>query len=234
MSLLNPTTYLDLVQRSCEDCGINAYPATVLGNVGQALNFCNWVNQSWIEVQSKYTDWSWKRVTPGVSFVTVAGQNYYTPSQAGVAAGAVAQWARQTFRNYQTAVGPASEIFMEPVDYDAWRDGYLFGALRTAQVRPFVFAIRPTDFALCLQTPLAGYTITGDYFSVPTPLVNDADLPDLPNQYIMAIVYRTMMFYGAYESAPDVYNDGKDKYNMVMNRLEKTRLKEVTGCGPLA
>lgn len=234
MSILSPSTFLDLVQRACLECGLDTYPSTVVGATGEAENFVNWTNQSWKEIQTKYPDWGWKRVSPGVSFVTTAGQNFYTPTQAGVSSGAVSQWCRNTFRNYQTSVGQASEIFMDYLDYDDWRDNYLFGALRTAQVRPFVFSIRPTDFAIALQTPLSGYTIEGDYFSSPVDFVNDGDTPDIPSQYIMAIVHQVMMFYGAYESAPDVYNRGRELFNKMMGQLEKTRLPEVLGCGPLA
>lgn len=234
MSILNPSTYLDCVQRACLECGLGSYPTTTANQSGQALDFCNWTNQAWLEIQSKYPDWGWMLVSPGVSFATVAGQNYYTPAQAGVSSGAVSQWKRETVRNYQTSVGQLSEVFMDYLEYDDWRDSYLFGALRTAQVRPLTFSIRLSDFAICLQTPLSGYTIEADYFSAPAPFVNDGDTTTLPSQFVIAIVYRTMMFYGAFESAPDVYNDGKDKYNALMGRLERTRLKEVTGCGPLA
>lgn len=234
MSVLNPTTYLDLVQRSVVECQIpGGGPSTVVGQEGQALEFCVWVNEAWKEIQAKYTDWGWMLVSPGVSFVTVAGQQMYTPTQAGVSAGVVGQWKRDTFRNYLTSSGTPSEVHMHYVEWDEWRDNYLFGALRTAQVQPIVFTIAP-NFDLGLQTPLAGYTITGDYFRAPTGLEEDDDTVDIPAQYIMAIVYRTMMFYGASESAPEVYSSGEAQFNKMMGRLEKTRLPEVRGPGALA
>lgn len=234
MSVLNPSTYLDLVQRSIMDCQVAGDgPTTTVATSGQNQDFCNWVNAAWIEIQSKYTDWAFLMVSPGVAFATVAGQAFYTPTQAGVTAGVVSSWRRHTFRNYQTSVGQSSETFMEYIPWDQWRDGYQFGALRTAQVRPYVYTIDP-NLRLGIQTPLAGYTITGDYYAAPIALSADADIPAIPSQYIMAIVYRTMMFYGAIESAPEVYSTGEKEFNKLMGRLEKTRLPEVLGPGALA
>jgi hypothetical protein len=236
MSVLNPTTYLDLVQRAAQECQLAATISisTTVGQTGQEQDFCNWVNESWKEIQGKYPNWGWKLVSPGVSFTTVAGQQFYTPTAAGVPEGTVKSWDRRTFRNYLTSGGVLTEFFMEYVEYNRWRDGYLLGALRTAQVRPMVFTIRPNDFAIGLQTPLAGYTVTADYFRAVVPFAADADVPSIPVEFIMAIVYRTMMFYGAAESAADVYNMGQTNFNKYMGRLEATRLEEVEGPGALA
>ena len=42
-----------------------------------------------------------------------------------------------------------------------------------------------------------------------------------------ALVYQAMMQYGAYESAPEVYNRGEKEYDKLMQRLELQRLPDV-------
>jgi hypothetical protein len=234
MSLLTPENYLDLVQRTFVDCGItDDPPTTTLNPTGQVQAICNLVNQQWLEIQSKHDDWNFMRVSPGVSFVTVAGQQLYTPTQAGITRGVVSSWRRGTFRVYNTAAGFPSEMEMSYWDYDDWRDLYQFSSQRTAQQIPLNFTITPNN-SIGLQCPLAGYTITGDYHSAPLPFAADADVPSIPPQFIMLIVYKTMMVYGLTESAPEVYGQGKLLYDPLMSKLENQRLKEIRTAGALA
>lgn len=232
-----PTNYLTLVQRTIQECQVPSavtVTSVVDEDEGQGLDFCNWVNEAWREIQGKYEDWGWKLISPGVSFVTIAAQTFYTADEAGVPEQAVKYWDRQSFRRYLTASGTASEQFMTYVDYRTWRDQYHLGALRTAQVVPIVFSVHPADLSLCLPCPLAGYTITGDYYQVVTSLEADEDVPNIPSEFIMAIVYRAVMFYGNAEGARDVSADAEKNFNKLMGRLENTRLMEVTGPGALA
>jgi hypothetical protein len=146
--------------------------------------------------------------------------------------GEVSKWKRDTFRSYLTSAGTPSEIVMDWVPYDEWRDAYNIGALRTSQVNPTVFSVHPNQ-SLMVQCPLAGYTITGDYYQMPQVLDGDADTLSLPARYIMLPVYKAMMFYGAFESAPEVYGQGERLYNAMMNTLENARLPEIMTGGAL-
>lgn len=234
MSILTPTTFLELVQRTILDCAItDALPTTTANATGQTQDMCNLVNQQWIEIQTMHDDWKFTRVSPGVSFITVAGQQIYTPSQAGIARGVVSSWRRDTFRVYNTTAGFPSEIEMDYWDYDEWRGLYQFSSQRTAQRMPISFTITP-DLSIGLECPLAGFTITGDYHFAPLPFAADTDVPAIPAQFIMLIVYKAMMVYGMTESAPEVYTQGKALHDPLMNKLEMQRLKEVRGPGALA
>ncbi len=235
-TVLEPTTYLTLVQRAAQECQLAQILSidSTVDQTGQALDFCLWVNEAWKEIKGKYEDWGWNLISPGVSFTTVAAQTIYTATQAGVPELEVKAWQRESFRSYLTATGVAAELPMHWVPYDEWRDVYHMGALRTSQVYPMIFSIRPTDLALCVQCPLAGYTITGDYFQAAMSFDDDDDEPNIPREFVMAIVYRTMMFYGAAEGAQDVYNTGEANFNKLMGRLERTRMSEVEGPGALA
>jgi hypothetical protein len=50
----------------------------------------------------------------------------------------------------------------------------------------------------------------------------------------MMIVYRTMMFYGGYEAAPEVYQRGETEFKRLMNRLEIDQLVVPVSGPPLA
>lgn len=231
MSLINPSTLLDIVQRAQQRCQIASLTSTVIGQTGQSLDFILWADEAWIELQGKRDDWGFMR--DSASFATVASQVYYTPTQAGVT-GNVRNWLRNTFRMYPTG-NQSGEIFLTFVDYDEFRDVYQIGALRTSEVQPVVMTITPT-LSLGVQTPLTGYTITGDYIrNIQHFELDDADVPlGLPDWAIMGLVYRTQMYYAATENDPTMYNEAETEYNKIVNRLSRSHSPEIRGPGPLA
>ncbi len=139
-----------------------------------------------------------------------------------------------TSNNTTIFAGLKSEVFMDYDDYDTWRDSYLYGALRLVETRPMRMSIAPNK-SLCLgPIPVAGYTILGDYFRVPSYMAADADIPGLPSQYHMAIVYKALISYGEYEESPAVVQRGTRNFTSFMRRLTNDRLPEVELCGALA
>lgn len=142
----------------------------------------------------------------------------------------------QTITSNNTTVfaGMKTEIFMSPMDYEAWRDTYLYGALRTVTTRPIAIAVAP-DKSLCLgPVSAAGYTVLGDYYSTPSSMSADTDTPAMPTQYHMAIVYKAMQSYGMYEGAQEVVARGQQEYDRIMRHLVTSRTPMVMQGGPLA
>ncbi len=232
MSIINPSTLLDIVQRAQQRCQIASLTSSVINQTGQSLDFILWADEAWIELQGKRDDWGFMRTS--TSFPTIAGQVYYTPTEAGVTSGSVRRWERHTFRMYPTG-NQSGEIFLTYMEYDNFRDVYQIGALVTSQVQPVVFTVTPS-LSIGLQTPLAGYTITGDYTRhIQHFALSDTDVPlGLPDWAIMGLVYRTQMYYAATENDPTMYNEAETEYNKIVNRLSRSHSPEVRGPGPLA
>jgi hypothetical protein len=228
--------FLALCQRLRQECGISGSgPATVVSQTGNLKRIVDWTNTAWMDIQTTHQDWDWMRTS--ASFTTVTSQATYAlgtgTGQVGVSTATFGKWARDTFRNYVTSVGTRSEVFMDYIHYDTWRDSYMYGALRNTTTRPLQMTIAP-DKSVCLgPPPIAGYTITGDYFTAPYEMSADADIPSLPTQFHMAIIYRAMMAYGAYESAPEVYQRGELEFGKLMRRMTADRVPESTWGGAL-
>lgn len=221
---------LQLANRLMLECGVSGDDMATTVDQSKELNrLVSWVNTSWVDIQSQHQDWDWMRQS--CSFVTVDHQATYTPAQCGVTD--FGMWDVRTFRNYETSVGAASEIFLDYMEYDAWRDSYQYGSLRTSYDRPLVLTVTPAKAIGLGPVPLAGYTVVGDYFAVPTELVLDDDEPSLPEQFHMAIVYRAMMHYGMFEAAPEVMQRGQAEFRKIMSRLERDRLPTMTLGGAL-
>lgn len=241
--------FLNLCQRTAVECGVASNSAiqtalpTVADATGSLGRVVGWVNDAWTDIQTDRDDWYWLRSSAvlgsGAQFQTVAGQPNY---QLGIGAGTVGvdveefgKWAEGSFRCMPTAVGVRGEARLGDISYDAWRESYMFGATRLVQTRPVVLAIGP-DQSLCLgPPPLAGYSVTGDYFTAPTLMVADTDIPyGIPVRFQMLIVYRAMMKYGGYESAPEVYQRGKEENDTLYAQLLRARVDRPRVAGALA
>lgn len=236
---------LQLTNRTMQECAVSGGPLITVANLsGEQLRILTWVQQAWQEIQSKHDDWTWMRSSAlaggGVSFVPAAGAagavcGFGTSAgQLGIQSSVFGKWVRGSFRCFVTTVGTTSEIFMDDVDYDEWRDGYMYGAQRSVQTRPTVIAEGPQK-QLCVGPPSNGlYTVTGDYYTAPTQMAADIDTPTgLPSGYDMVIVYQAMLYYAGYEAAPEVLDRGEVGYSKLMSEMEAKWLPEVAFAGCL-
>lgn len=175
----------------------------------------------------------------GISFATVGGDPTYPlgtgAGTVGVVETSFGKWDRDTFRCFTTTVGINDENFLACIPFDAWRDGYMFGAQQTVQTRPFVIAIGPDQSLNLGPPPNALYTITGDYFVAPSAMTADTDVPTgLPVRFHMLIVYKALIKYGHYESAPEVIQRGEQASRQMYAQLQRARAPKISFGSALA
>lgn len=226
-------TFLQLAQKLRQECGVSGNgPVTVVGQVGEYKRLVDWIADAWEEIQGLHPDWKFLRTS--TSWTTTLDQYAYTPLQCGIAAGTFGSWVRHEMRQYSTAVGLASEMPVGYMPYEQWRRQYNLGALRNQRSMPMRYAVAPDQSLVLGPTPLAGYTVTGDYYRAPIILSANADVPALPPGFShMLIVYAAMMKYAAYESSAEVYAEGERGYTPLLCRLEVGQLEEITLQGTL-
>lgn len=254
MSIDVPVTFLDLCQRLRRECGVaGTGPSTVVGQVGEMARIVGWIQSAWMDIQETHQDWEFFRGT--ISFPLDGIKTIWKLADIQTASGVAtfaanfSRWERDSFRNYLTATGLASEVFMEHIGYARWRDSYLYGALRTSFTRPIVMSIAPDKALVFGPMGASGYTVLGDFYTAPQKFKEDTntDTPCSglvvpagsgntiwPIQHNMMIVYRAMMFYGSYENAAEVYNHGEKEFKKIINRINGDRLPEIQGAGALA
>lgn len=241
--------FLGLAQRAAIECGASSQTAiavalpTVIGAMGNLQRIIGWVNDAWTDIQMAEDCWDWMRSSnllgQGVSFQTVSGTFSYPlgagAGTVGVPVDSFGKWDRESFRNFTTSAGTADEIVMDEIPYDTWRNGYMLGAMRSVRTRPVAVAVGP-DQSLCLGPPAnSQYTVTADYFVAPSEMVADADVPlGLPTRFHMLIVYGVMRKYGQFESAPEVYQRGKEEGSVMSAQLMAVRAPRITMGGALA
>ena len=224
--------FLDLVKRLHQECGVSgSQPSTTVGQIGEMKRLVDWTATAWTEIQEKRPNWNWMQAA--FSFDTTAGDYEYTPADVGIDT-TFANWKIDSLRSYLKASGVGSEIFMTPLTYDQFRNYYLFSTRRTSLSQPLELAVAPNKNLLVGPTPADVYTIVGEYYKLPVVLSADADIPDLPARFHMAIVYRAMMDYGMYEAAPEVINRAETKFREMMIKIEDDQLPDIMVGSPLA
>lgn len=234
---------LALVQTLAQQCGVSGTITTTVGLTGEQARLLSWINEAWNELQAKHDDWWFLRssvlVGGGVSFVPLSGIPYVPlgtgAGTVGVTFANFGAWDIESFRVNTTTVGFIDETYLDSISYDAWRDAYMYGALRSVTTRPVAIAIGPQK-QLCVGPPSNGlYTVTGDYFTAPTVMALDTDVPTgLPAKFHYAIVYKGMMYYGAYEAANEVFSRGEDGWLTMLAQMEVNYTPMIVFHGALA
>ena len=194
-------TFLELVNAVRRECSVSGSGVTtVLNQTGESKRLVQWVQQAHEDIQNYFFDWRFLKKDS--SFVT------------------------QTTTNI---IQPASDLNIWDLEriYDA--DGNQMEVVEYADVPERVDTSvtgKPTRFVLkndnTLQAdpyPDAAYTYYYDYFRKPYVMVADTDTPLFPAHYHRVIVGRAMVYYGNYESAPEIKQQGMDMYQYILKKL---------------
>ena len=222
-------TFLELCQRLAREVDASGSgPSAVTGQTGENRRIVDWVASAWQDIQLQRNDWNWMRGT--FSFTTIADQDTYTAAQAGIASRCRA-FDKEDIRIYTTATGVGDEMTLPFIPYEDWRYIYRVGT-QTAQ-RPIACTIMPTNSLGLGPKPTAGYTVAGEYWKSAQTLAADADEPEMPAEFHMAIVYRAMMMYGRFTAAGEVFNDGEQNYRRILTALVRNQTPMVRMGGSL-
>jgi len=216
---------LQLAQRLRIEVGASGNDSTVVGATGEWQRLVTWCAQAWEDIQTAHTEWNWKRRS--ISFSTIASQGEYPYASAPLSITSFSNWNTTRFRVYKDVV--TSENFMTYMPYDTFIDAYRIGTTRSTEGYPNIITVSPTNsLILALIPPDTTYTISGTYYTGNSLLTLDADTPEMPDRFHIAIVYLAMQYYAEYESAPEVLQRGTRKYKKTFLQLEIDQLPAFT------
>lgn len=224
------STFIELAQRLRSECGVSGADTTVTSASGEWLRLVNWISQAWMDIQMENPEWEWMRKS--LSFNTVAGQSTYSPTT-DISLTDFSSWRDDSFRIYLASAGVGTEWLLPIRDYNSFRDFYLLSSRKTTYARPTEIAIKPNSDLIIGLAPDDIYVVSGEYYKEPVILTADADTPDMPSKFHMAIVYKAMMSYGGFESAAEVYQRGDKEYKSMMNKIRYDQMPPLTKGGSL-
>lgn len=224
-------TFLQLVQRLHQESATSGIqPASVINQVGDAKRLVDWIATAWLDIQNERPDWNFLRQP--VQFTTTANKSTYTAADAGLLS--FGNYKRDSFRCYLASAGVGSELDLNYQPWDLFRRTHLFGSLRLVVTRPYDFTIDPDKNFILGPIPDAAYVVNGEAYARPTLLANDADIPALPPQFHMMIVWRALTYYGYKEAAPEALTFGQNEYGRMMRELLSDQLPVVQVGGAIA
>lgn len=225
--------FLQLVNRTRQECGASG-GSTPLGSaqnqLGESKRFADWVNAAWLDIQTSKDNWDWMREE--FQFTLTPQKQTYTATEAGVGS-SFGNWKVDSFR-LASQVDLVDEQLLNFLEYATFRNLYQYGSMRTTYSRPVVMTVTPGKDLAFGAVPDLAYIAVGEYYRAPASMTSDTTPPDLPERFHMAVVYRAMMYYGGYESAPEVYQRGEMEFKRLMNRLEIDQLPTLVSGAPLA
>lgn len=243
MTTAFPGTFLELCQRTASECSTSLTgPSATTSQTGRLGQIVNWVNSSWIDLQTKYNDWLFMRF--GFRVDTTSGDGEYafgdcTDTTTSSAISAFRRWvgdageeSESPMKIYLVSAGAATETDLVFMDYRDFAHMYLVGSPSNSYPRHWSRA--PNGNLLLGPKPDGIYRVSGEYQRSATELSGDSDTPECPAEFRMAIVYAAMMKYGRYNGAPEVFNDGQANYRRILREMTRTQRPRIVTAGPLA
>jgi hypothetical protein len=228
--------FLQLCQRTASECSSSLTgPSSVANQTGRLGQIVKWVNAAWMDVQTRRDNWRFMAGSFTVNTTASDGKYAYTDCTDVATAAAISAfraWRLDTLKIYLTSAGAGSETNLCPLAYDDWY--YRFNTGTQTNSYPRYFTVDHDMALLLAPKPDGAYTVSGEYQKAATEMAADADIPGMPEEYHMAIVYRAMMKYGRYTGASEVYSDGEMEYRRMMLQMQGSQLPPNRVGGPLA
>lgn len=204
--------YLQLVQRLKRESGRSGNAITTL--VGLSANdqrLADWVADAWIEVQRRFQDWKFMRHT--VSGPLIVDQIAYRADEINAEAELVARWQPQT-KDYTVRVAAPDDdqpFDLNELDYETFQARYIVRTETAGRPRHWC---RGLDQRILIgpAPDVEDYILTADYWSRPTALSADDDVPGMPEEYHMLLVWRALVELAAFDAAIEV--DARARRNL--------------------
>jgi hypothetical protein len=193
--------FLNLTKRLLQICGVAGTISTISNQTGELLRLVNYIEDAYQDVLNYSDHWNflWS------SFSAEVSGTEFTLTDLGIT-----EFNRF---DYTTIRGNSKPLTYLP--YHEFKHTSTLGECfwNTSEV----FTITP-DKKIKFNSIFTG-TLSGEYYKSPSIVSTDEDIPLIPEQFQMIIVYRAAMFYAVYTAEPDKYTDAFANYDKILNRM---------------
>jgi hypothetical protein len=220
------STFLELCQDLTREAGMSGggtSPTAVASQVGEMKRAVEWILTAYEAVQNLHPDWLFLQTE--FSFPTIAGTANYTKAAASLTE--LGNWKDDSFRCYLTATGVSDQQDLEFVPWQDFRSLYGRGSMSTQTGRPQVITIKPDLSVTTWPISDAVYTVTGEYYKRAQTMTADADEPLIPQEHQPIIVWKALMYYGAFAAADEKYSHGQNEYRAALSAMRAKQLPEM-------
>lgn len=205
------STYLELCQKMIRDLGLSISISSVTSQTGMQQKITDWIADADEAIQTKWTDWDFLLAQHSVN--TISGVRAYSaPSDLG-AYDFDSFYLNYTSDDYQK---------LNYLEYIKWREVYRQGTQTNSE--PDQFIIAPDESIYLEAIPDAVYTLTCDYWKVPTKMTANTSTTSVPARFERAIIARAEIYYAQHEEFANVYETATKEFDDLMDRLEADQL----------
>lgn len=212
--------YLQLAQRLHRETGRSTAAPTgaASATVAQQRLF-DWIADAWRELQleGRWRDWKWMR-DPLVTTLT-ANQQRYSGAELGSAN--FSRW-RPEGGDYYVRCSPAvaDSIAWWPVHFHSLDE---FKALRWDVIQnfstPVGWTVDNDQTLLIWPIPAQNYGIRIDAIKAPTVLAADDDVPGMPEEYHLLLVWKALIDGAIQDAAPEVVQRAQMHHDVLKRQL---------------
>ena len=199
--------FLQLSQRLLQETGIADSGLTqVTGQTGDNKRLVDWINESWLRIQSARSDWNfmWANNTA----TTTVGSSLFTlPADV------------QTVIDFELAGSPIQFISW-PIFRDLYRD------LRDGQ--PTAYTVLPSGVVMFNATPDAQYAIDYEYFKIPAYMSANTDVPSISERFHMLIVWGALLEYALFDEASELAQKAQMNYTKIFAELVQAQTPDMS------
>jgi hypothetical protein len=207
--------FLQLCQRLRQETGIaDSGPSQVTGQTGDMKRLVDWIQESWLRIQSSRNDWGWMWTAD--SQVLGAGNSTLTlpDTVERVIPGTL------TIGNHE----------LVEIDYRDYRRLYR----ELSRGRPCQYAVRPDGVVAFSAQADQDYTVAYEAYKTPAYFTEGIEVPGMPPRFHMLIVWGALMEYAIYDEAGELYQKGRSNYDTLFAELSLDQEPRMEFAGPLA
>lgn len=208
--------FLQLVQRlHSESVRSTALPTTVATTDVRHLRLVNKIKDAWRNLQSE-RDWKWMRAT--LDATLTADQQTYSGLELG--ASNFGRWRKEddTYNVYSYIDGAPNAIWtLNYWNLDDFRFQFVYRVL--GATTPIAWTFDESNNLIVGPKPALAYKLRIEYWKEPVELEEDADSPDMPERFHMALVWRALKDSGLDDAAPEQITKAENNYTEVYDKL---------------
>lgn len=202
--------FLKMAQEVRKRVGLQGSGPSSVSATGQEGLVISLVQDSWRDLQTLRKHWKWMRDTK--TFLLSANVTTYLPATIFGPTNRFKRW-------YESPMYITVNSLKSPLQYISYNQFIYLHNNDVDSGIPSSYTIRPQDNALIFPKPNDMYTITADYHKSVQELTLAPDVPEMPSDYHMAIVYDAIYRYSATLNIPHVYQLYAAQHSKLMGDL---------------
>lgn len=214
--------FLSLCKRLRQEAGYSGSgPASVTGQTGESKRVVDWINDAWLDIQGMRPDWRFMlepfsvTLSIGESTATLATDFKDLSAKAVI----VTRADGSKFKPEILLPEDMRSLKRENTDIPSY---------------PRYVSVDSAGLMTVFPSCAEEVTISGDYYVVPSEMTDNNDIPRLPPEYHMTIVWKALLEVGGFDEAGNTWQRANNRYTQGIDAINGTQLPQIKLGGPVA